>query len=371
MSASYFRGLFLCLLFPVLQASAQTRLDSLLPVRGLSIAAPTPKNLDSFVHFIRTELAPRKVNLLVLRVDFNYQFKSHPELVDENALSNADVKKIVAACKAAGISTAPQINLLGHQSWASRTGKLLAVYPQFDETPWVKMPEKYEWPNADGLYCKSYCPLHPDVHKIVFELVDELCDAFEARLFHAGMDEVFYIGMDNCPRCGGSDKAELFAGEVRKIQQHLASKGRELMIWGDRLIDGKTTGMGMWEASMNGTHRAVDMIPKEVIICDWHYERPDKTAVYFAMKGFRVITCPWRKPDVAVAQLEDMVRFRKESAPAMRQNFLGMMETVWQPVGSFLNGYYNRVPQAAGKAPETETAWNTFKILYGRILQLQ
>ena len=93
MSASYFRGLFLCLLFPVLQASAQTRLDSLLPVRGLSIAAPTPKNLDSFVHFIRTELAPRKVNLLVLRVDFNYQFKSHPELVDENALSNADVKK--------------------------------------------------------------------------------------------------------------------------------------------------------------------------------------------------------------------------------------------------------------------------------------
>ena len=233
------------------------------------------------------------------------------------------------------------------------------------------MPEKYEWPNADGLYCKSYCPLHPDVHKIVFELVDELCDAFEARLFHAGMDEVFYIGMDNCPRCGGSDKAELFAGEVRKIQQHLASKGRELMIWGDRLIDGKTTGMGMWEASMNGTHRAVDMIPKEVIICDWHYERPDKTAVYFAMKGFRVITCPWRKPDVAVAQLEDMVRFRKESAPAMRQNFLGMMETVWQPVGSFLNGYYNRVPQAAGKAPETETAWNTFKILYGRILQLQ
>jgi hypothetical protein len=360
-----------CLLLQVLTVSAQSKLDSILPVRGLSIAAPTPATLDSFVQFIRAGLAPRKVNLLVLRVDFGYQYRSHPELVDENALSNADVKKIVAACKAAGIRIAPQINLLGHQSWAGRTGRLLAVYPQFDETPWVNMPEKYEWPNADGLYCKSYCPLHPDVHKIVFDIVDELCDAFEATAFHAGMDEVFYIGMDNCPRCGGRDKAELFAGEVRKIQQHLASKGRELMIWGDRLIDGKTTGMGMWEASMNGTHRAIDMIPKEVIICDWHYERPDKTAVYFAMKGFRVITCPWRKPDVAVAQLEDMLRFRKESARAMQPNFLGMMETVWQPVGSFLNGYYNPAPQVAGKLPETETAWNTFKILYSRILQLQ
>ena len=80
-----------------------------------------------------------------------------------------------------------------------KTDKLLTVYPQFDETPNVKMPEKYEWPNADNLYCKSYCPLHPDVHKVVFDLIDEICDAFETNAFHAGMDEVFYLGEDECP----------------------------------------------------------------------------------------------------------------------------------------------------------------------------
>jgi hypothetical protein len=80
------------------------------------------------------------------------------------------------------------------------------------------------------------------------------------------------------------DKAELFAGEVRAIHNHLALKNRELFIWGDRLIDGKTTGLGEWEASYNNTYRAVDMIPKDVVICDWHYERADKTAIYFAMK---------------------------------------------------------------------------------------
>lgn len=195
--------------------TAQNRLDSLLPVRGICIAAPAPGNVDSFVTFIDKELAPRRLNLMVIRVDFHYQYKTHPELIAEQALSNADVKKIVAACKKAGIRIVPQVNLLGHQSWANKTGKLLEVYPQFDETPWVKMPEKYQWPNPDGLYCKSYCPLHPDVHKIVFEVVDEICDAFEATAFHAGMDEVFYIGEDKCPRCGGRDKAELFAGEVR------------------------------------------------------------------------------------------------------------------------------------------------------------
>ena len=127
-------------------------------------------------------------------------------------------------CKADHINLIPQINLLGHQSWASNTGRLLSVYPQFDETPAVKMPEKYVWPNAEGLYCKSYCPLHPDVHKIIFELIDEICDAFQSTAFHAGMDEVFYLGDDKCPRCGGWDKAELFANEVRIINEHLKKK---------------------------------------------------------------------------------------------------------------------------------------------------
>jgi hypothetical protein len=37
-----------------------------------------------------------------------------------------------------------------------------------------------------------------------------------SNAFHAGLDEVFYLGDDKCPRCQGRDKAELFAGEVRK-----------------------------------------------------------------------------------------------------------------------------------------------------------
>ena len=247
--------------------------DSLFIVKGFSVAAPKPKELDRFIKFVHDELAPRKVTHLLLRVDYNYQYKSHPELSDSIALSFSDVKALVNECNADHIQIIPQINLLGHQSWASHTTALLTKYPQFDETPQVQMPEKYKWPNADGLYCKSYCPLHPEVHSIVFDVIDEVCDAFEAKAFHAGMDEVFYIGEDKCPRCGGKDKAELFAGEVRTIWDHLQLKKRELWIWGDRLIDGKSTGMGMWEASMNNTYRAIDMIPKDVVICDWHYER--------------------------------------------------------------------------------------------------
>src|SRR5580658_8303519 len=117
-------------------ASAQQKPDSLYQVKGFIIAAPRPNGLDDFIKFINEELAPRKVNTLILRVDFNYQFKSHPELRDSASLSKSDVKKTVKACTQNGITIIPQINLLGHQSWAAKTTNLLKVYPEFDETPW-------------------------------------------------------------------------------------------------------------------------------------------------------------------------------------------------------------------------------------------
>ncbi|MEI6141902.1 MAG: family 20 glycosylhydrolase [Mariniphaga sp.] len=347
---------------------AQTINDNSLPVRGFCIAAPQSRQVDAFVKFIAEELAPRKVNTLILRVDFNYRFEIHPELRDSNALSKADVGKLVDVCKKNKIRIIPQINLLGHQSWAGKINNLLRVYPEFDETPAVKIPEKYKWPNADGLYCKSYCPLHPGIHKIVFDLVDEICDVFETDAFHAGMDEVFYIGDDKCPRCSGRDKAELFAGEVNTISNHLALKNRKLWIWGDRLIDGKTTGMGMWEASMNNTYRAIDLINKDVMICDWHYERPDQSAVYFASKGLCVVTCPWRNPKIAVKQVQDMYRFRVSATPEMKPRYQGMVQTIWVGAKQFMDEFYGRKTDAiAGENSQTQC----FREMFGEIEKQQ
>ncbi|TAL66022.1 MAG: glycoside hydrolase [Bacteroidetes bacterium] len=334
-----------CLTLSQVPAESTPAPTDILPVRGFCIAAPQPKELDEFLKFINEELAPRSVNTLILRVDYNYQYESHPELRDSIALSKSEIKKLVAVCRKNNIQIIPQVNLLGHQSWEESIGNLLKVYPEFDETPLVRMPEKHVWPNADRLYCKSYCPLHPDVHKVVFAIVDEICEVFETDAFHAGMDEVFYIGESQCPRCAGKDKSELFAGEVRTIRDHLATKGRKLWIWGDRMIDGKTTGIGEWEASFNDTYRAVDLIPKDVVICDWHYERPDQTGVYFAMKGLNVVTCPWRNPETAVQQVQDMFRFRNHSTPEMKDRFMGIIQIIWSGAGQFLDNYYGRKPE--------------------------
>jgi len=347
-------------------ARAQSRLDTLLPVRGFCIALPTPDVLDEFVNFIETELAPRQVNTLVLRVEYKYKFKSHPELVDTLALSKREVRKIVRTCAKYNIRLIPLIDMLGHQSGSRGPGKLLSVYPQFDETPVPKIPDTTKV-ILNGFNMKSYCPLHPDIHAVLFDVIDEICDVFKSDAFHAGMDEVFDIGNDKCPRCAGRDKAELFAGEVRVLRDHLAGTGRGMWMWGDRLLDGRTIGLGRWEGSYNNTHRAIDMIPKDVVICDWHYERPDLTAAMFSMKGLSVMTCPFRNPSSAVMQVEDMVRFRKNSSKQMSERFLGVMETVWSGTKTFLDGFYGRTTdQKAGE----NTPWNTFRKMYDKIGEL-
>ena len=58
-------------------------------IRAFAIKSPRPDSVDRFTDFIRDELATRGVNTLILRIDYDFEFQSHPELRDENALSSA------------------------------------------------------------------------------------------------------------------------------------------------------------------------------------------------------------------------------------------------------------------------------------------
>jgi hypothetical protein len=248
------------------------------PIRGLHLMAPSPEDMPLALRFIKEALPKEGVNTLVLEIGYNFQFAKRPEMANPNGLSADNVRALAAACKEAGVRLIPLVNLLGHQSWAKSTGALLRAHPEFDETPG-------KYPQNEGIYCRSYCPLHPKVHDVVFDVIDEIADAASADAVHVGMDEVFLLGEDDCLRCKGKDKAELFGQEVRSLHDHLAAKSRTMWMWGDRFLDGETTGIGKWEASILKTHPAVEMVPKDIVICDWHYDRALPTTEHFAIEG--------------------------------------------------------------------------------------
>jgi lysophospholipase L1-like esterase len=240
-------------------------------------------------------LAEMGVNSIVAEINYGYEYESHPELRSDNPSGKESVKRLVDECKKNNVRLIPQFQCLGHQSWKASTFPLLTKYPQFDETPG-------KYPNNEGIYCRSWCPLHPEVNPIIFGLMDELIEAFEADALHVGMDEVFLIGEDVCPRCKGKSKAELFAKAVNDYHKHIVGKRKiEMLMWGDRLIDANGINYGKWEASANDTAVAIDLIPKDIIICDWHYGRREayESIPMFLEKGFRVWPASWREPDAA------------------------------------------------------------------------
>jgi len=264
-------------------------------------------------------LVERGVNLLILEVDYDYQFQSHPELRGSpHPITRQGARRLAQACRHNSIRLVPEFQCLGHQSWAGTTFALLTRYPDLDITPGA-------FPGNQGLYCREWDPLNPKVNEIVFALIDEIINAFDADMIHVGMDEVFLIGYEKSPSTFGHDPASVFAKAVNDLHDHISGqKQKTMLMWGDRLIDGDRYQYGSWEGSTNGTAAAIDSIPKDIIICDWHYELRDEypSVPLFLEKGFRVLPTSWRDAAASRALIEYSQTWR---SPAM----LGHLFTRW------------------------------------------
>ena len=301
-----------------------------MPWRGIHLLFGSRASLPD-LEKILTDAMPRyRLNQIVLQVDYHYKFKSHPEMTDGDALTREDCRHLKQLADQNSIRLIPMIDCLGHQSWAEQTGQLLKAHPDFDETPDYPADNK-------GIYCRSWCPSNPDVDRLVFDLIDELIDAFDADAFHVGMDEVFILG--KCPRCKDMDNATLFAKAVNDLHAHIAGqRKRQMLMWADRLLDGKATGYGEWEASENGTAPAIDRIPKDIVLCDWHYETRYNDAPatypsvhYFQEKGFRVWPSAWNSEEnarlLAAASLQNRT-----------DRMVGYLATTWAGIPILANG---------------------------------
>ncbi len=247
------------------------------------------------------DLAARGVNVLVLEVDYGFKFRSHPELrIAEKVMTRAGARRFVAAGKKHGIRVIPQFQSLGHQSWAKDTWPLLTKYPALDLTPGA-------FPQNEGIYCREWDPMNPRVYEIVYALIDEIVGAFDADAVHVGMDEVFLIGNDASPSTKGKDPAEVFAKAVNDMYAHVVKKrGLRMIMWGDRLIDAGRYDYGEWESSKNNTWPAIYMIPKDIIMADWHYEPRDSypSLSLFLDKGFRVLPTSWKDVEASRRLIE-------------------------------------------------------------------
>jgi hypothetical protein len=270
------------------------------------------------------QLAALGMNVLVWEIDYSFEFQSHPDLRYGYAVTKAEARAMAAQCRKYGVRLIPLFNCFGHQSIEDDGPNLplIAKHPEFDETPG-------KYPGNQGVYARCWCPRAPGLNRIVFDLLKEIVDAFQADAVHLGMDEIFHIGLD--ARCQGRSPASLLAGAIREYHDFLRDSCRAgMLMWGDRLIPESLIGHE-WEASAVGTAPAVDSIPKDIIVCDWHYESSYPgvakgdypTVPYFAKKGFRVWPCGFQDNTANKAMIDYVSRNKSEPV-------LGYLASVWE-----------------------------------------
>lgn len=288
--------------------------------RGIHFMVRSDQDADALMGEL-AKFAAMGVNSVIVELNYNFEFRSHPELRDSQVVSWAKARELSQEARDHGIRLIPQFNCLGHQSWSKKTFPLLVKYPQFDETPG-------QFPENKDIYCRSWCPQNPEVNPVVFALIDEIIDAFAADAFHVGMDEVFLLASEHCPRCRGGDPAKLFAKAVNDLHKHLVGDRQvEMMLWGDRLLDAGSLGYSEWEASKNGTAPAADLVPKDLVVCDWHYGKQTNypSVPFLINKGFRVWPAGWQP-------LEATRAFSSYALQRKGGHLVGYLCTTWGKV---------------------------------------
>ncbi|MCC6545724.1 family 20 glycosylhydrolase [Candidatus Sumerlaeota bacterium] len=295
---------------------------------GFHCVIPPRKDREKMLRLV-DELAGMGINTLVLQVDYRLQFRNNPEIGDGMWYTMEEARALAEHCAEKNIRLIPQMSCVGHQSYGGGASalNLLKKHPEFDETP--RIPQA-----SDEILYREWCVSNDDVYPVVFSLMDEIADAFQAREFHVGMDEIFLMGDGKCDRCRGKDRSLLLAQAINKLHAHIVDERRMTMyMWGDRLLDGKATRYGKWEGSENDTFRAIDIIPKDIVLCDWHYEVRDAypSVEIFLRKGFRVWPAVWREEEATRNFIHDAMRTSKAraSGPGDAVRTQGVLFTTW------------------------------------------
>jgi len=282
--------------------------------------------------YIKKGLAPLGVTHLCIEFNPGYVYKCFPEL-SYGDFGREHAKQVAAAAKEANIKIIPLFMCLGHQGWRLDTSMLLKTYPEFTERP--HLPKEAEhMPHDLFFYCHSWCASNDKVYDYVFPMIDELMEDFETDMIHVGMDEVFDLAESTCPRCSGKTRPYLFARTINILHDHIVrEKGWQMMMWADRLNNAKAFGYHAWEGDIWDTWKAVDMIPKDIIMADWHYDMNEqgfKGIEAFIEKGFTVIPAGWRKLEQTQFLLDEALKCRESAKAKGYTGYMGgMMITSW------------------------------------------
>ncbi|HUX51837.1 MAG TPA: beta-N-acetylhexosaminidase [Spirochaetia bacterium] len=174
------------------------------------------------------------------------QIMSHPELTNVGAwrtgkdgnryggyYTHDDVRSVLAYAAERNITVIPEIEVPGHAVAA------IAAYPHLS-----CRKEPVEVWTGGGISKEVFCAGKEETFSFVFDVLDEVAELFHSPLIHIGGDECPKDRWKECPECqariraeGLKDEEELQSYFIRRVEQHLAKRGKRIVGW-DEILEG-------------------------------------------------------------------------------------------------------------------------------------
>ncbi|OGT31931.1 MAG: hypothetical protein A2W28_04480 [Gammaproteobacteria bacterium RBG_16_51_14] len=151
-----------------------------------------------------------------------------------------------------------------------------------------------------------YNPFNEKNYQFLFSLYEEILNIYEPATLLIGHDEI--QGLSVYAAGSGKTTAEILEMDIRRIHDWLNRRSVRTAMWGDMLLD-----HGQWEAAVGSansqnpffrsgaTHHALQNIPGDILILDWHYEEKKSydSIGNFRRNGLRVAGVTWYDPKAA------------------------------------------------------------------------
>lgn len=292
-----------------------------------------------------------KLNQLQLYVEHTYLFRELTELypVAGTPLNAEEILELDEYCHARGIELVPSLSTFGHLFELLRTKRFSGLCEMADaaQAP-STMPNRMAHHTID--------PTNPESLRLVRAMIDEYMGLFRSGYFNICADETFDLGKG---RNAGREERTLYMGFVKALCEHVVSRGRIPMFWGDIVLK---------------FPEALAELPPQTICLNWGYAADvrEDSARTLAGAGATQYVCPgvsgWNRWIPLIRSSYENIRRMAEYG--VKYGAAGLLNTDWGDYGHINDPRFSLPGMIFGAC----AAWNGglpgFEALSGSVSRL-